>query len=79
VTHAKGLGTRSVPKGVAHERAKVGALSRSRTPDDPELIEARTNLAVEGLAEHVKRVVSEAPQLSTAQLDKLCALLRGAA
>lgn len=79
VTHQDTAGPprrRNVPKGVAHQRAKVGALSRDRAPDDPELVAARRDLAAEGLTEHVKRVVAEAPKLTPDQLDKICSLLR---
>lgn len=58
------------------ERARVASLSRSRTPDDPELLEARRNLRAERLAEHVERVVSEAPPLTDAQLARITAILR---
>lgn len=59
------------------ERARVASLSRSRTPDDPDLIDARRNLRTERLAEHIARVVDEAPPLTTEQRDRLALLLRG--
>jgi hypothetical protein len=37
---------------------------------------ARRDLAAERLAEHVKRVVDSAPPLTTAQRDRIAALLR---
>jgi hypothetical protein len=40
------------------ERARVASLSRSRTPDDPELIEARHNLAYERLCVSIQRALS---------------------
>ena len=61
---------------VAHHRARVGALSRDRAPDDPELVAARQNLRALSLEEHVRRVVAEAPPLSPEQLDRIAALLR---
>lgn len=61
------------------ERARVAALTRSRDADDPDLVEARRNLRAERLADHVKRVVDEAPPLTAEQLDRICSLLRGAA
>lgn len=61
-----------------HHRGRVAALTRSRTSDDPELIEARRDLRAEGLAEHIERTVAAAPPLSPAQVDRLSALLRGA-
>lgn len=60
-----------------HERAKVAGLSRSRTPDDPDLIAARRNLSAERLAMYIKRAVDTAPPLSAEQRDRLALLLRG--
>lgn len=57
-------------------RAKVASLSRSRKADDPELITARRNLKAARLEDYVSRVVSEAPALSAAQLDRVSVLLR---
>lgn len=61
------------------ERARVASLSRSRTPDDPDLIAARRALGTELLADRIARLVAEAPPLTPAQLDRLSGLLRGAA
>lgn len=58
------------------ERARVASLSRSRAADDPDLIEARRNLKAERLAEHIARVVADAPPLTPAQRDRLAGLLR---
>lgn len=63
-------------KPITSARAKVAALSRSRTPDDPEFIEARRTLAAANLEQHVARVVAEAPPLSPEQADRIAALLR---
>ncbi len=60
-----------------HERARVASLTRSRPADDPELVTARQNLKAERLAEHVARVVGEAPPLSPSQRDRIAVLLRG--
>lgn len=57
-------------------RAKVGALSRSRESTDPELVAARRDLKAAMLAEHVKKVVDQAPPLTAEQVDKIAALLR---
>lgn len=59
-----------------HERARVAALTRSRTPDDPELVDARRNLAAERLAAYIEKTVSAAPPLSDAQRLRLTDLLR---
>ncbi len=58
------------------ERARVAALSRSRTADDPDLLNARLNLRTEKLAEHIERVINAAPPLDDARRDRLASLLR---
>lgn len=60
------------------ERARVASLSRSRTANDPDLLNARRNLRTERLAEHIARVVAEAPPLTPDQRDRLATLLRPA-
>lgn len=57
------------------ERARVASLSRSRTSDDPDLIEARRNLKAELLADYVARVVATAPPLSPEQRDRIATLI----
>lgn len=59
-----------------HERARVASLTRSRTPDDPELVDARRNLKAERLADYISRTVDAAPPLTAEQRDRLAALLR---
>ena len=59
------------------ERARVASLSRSRRPDDPDLIAARRNLRVERLADYISRTVDAAPNLTVEQCDRLALLLRG--
>jgi hypothetical protein len=59
------------------ERARVASLSRSRTPDDPELIAARDKLKAERLEVYIAKVVAAAPPLSASQRDTLALLLRG--
>jgi len=59
------------------ERARVASLTRSRSADDPDLIEARRNLRAERLALYITRVVDSAPPLTPAQRDRLALLLRG--
>jgi hypothetical protein len=58
------------------ERARVASLSRSRTPDDPDLISARRNLRTERLADYITRTVDAAPPLTADQRDRLALLLR---
>lgn len=70
------MAPRRYSKPVTTARAKVAALSRSRTPDDPVFIEARQDLASAKIAQYIKRVVSEAPPLTDEQLDSITLLLR---
>lgn len=57
------------------ERARIASLTRSRTADDPELIEARRNLRAIRLQEHVAKVVAEAPPLTMEQRHRIAQLL----
>jgi hypothetical protein len=54
--------------------ARVAITSRHH-PDDPELPALRAELATEGLAEHIKRVVDFWPPLTAAQRERLALLL----
>lgn len=58
-----------------HERARVATLSRSRTPDDPDLLEARRNLRAERMALYIEQKLAEAPPLTAEQQHRLAALL----
>lgn len=60
-------------------RAEYASLTQYRNPDDPELLDARRNLRAAKLAEHIARVVAEAPPLTPEQRDRLAILLRGGA
>jgi hypothetical protein len=60
-----------------HERARVASLTRSRRGDDPELLNARRNLAEARLADHITRTVAAAPPLTEAQRSRLALLLGG--
>ena len=68
---------RGVPRSsaVAHKRGRVGGLSVTRAPDDPELISARQDLVVERLVEHAERVLAK--PLTDEQRDRIAALLQG--
>lgn len=59
-----------------HERARVGSLSRSRSDDDPELVEARRNLAAANIEDYVEKVLAAAPPLTDAQRSRLAELLK---
>lgn len=56
-------------------RAQVAALTRSRTPDDPEFITARRDLAAANIEQYVARIVETAPPLTSAQRDRIASLL----
>lgn len=59
------------------ERAKIAALTRSRSADDPELVAARQRLKALRLAEHIKKAVATAPPLTAEQTTRLARLLSG--
>ena len=59
------------------ERARIASLSRSRTADDPDLLEARRNLRAASLESHIVRVLAEAPPLSDDQRRRLAGLFAG--
>ncbi len=61
------------------ERARVAALSRSRKPDDPDLVAARQTLKAERLSEYIRRTVATLPPLSPEQRERLALLLRDGA
>lgn len=58
-----------------HDRARVASLSRSRTPDDPDLVRAREDLRTSRLEEAIKRAVEQAPPLTDEQRSRLSGLL----
>lgn len=58
-------------------RGRVAALSRSRSENDPELVDARRALRAARLAVQIQRTVDEAPPLTPEQRERLAALLRG--
>lgn len=57
------------------ERARVASLSRSRTPDDPDLVEARRNLKFQRFEDYVSRVLADAPPLTNEQRERIASLL----
>jgi len=60
-------------------RARIASLSRSRTPDDPDLQDARRDLRAARLADYITRTIAAAPPLTVTQRDQLATLLRGTA
>lgn len=62
---------------VARTRSRIAVATRCGTLED--VTAARRDHATATLADHIQRVVAEAPDLSPQQLDRLAALLRPAA
>ncbi len=61
---------------IPHHRARVAALTRSRKPDDTELVAAKRELAEARIAASIDRITAEAPALTDEQRTKLAELLR---
>lgn len=66
----------ALSKAAAHYRAKIGALSRSRSNDDPELIEAKRGLIEAQAADYIERVLATAPPLTDEQKQRLAEQFR---
>ena len=60
-----------------HYRGRVAALSRSRQADDPDLVDARRQLAAERLADYIARTIEAAPPLTAEDRTRLAAILQG--
>lgn len=60
-----------------HHRGRLAGLSRSREAHDPELLDARRDLAASRLEDCIRRTVESAPPLSSEQRQRLAALLSG--
>lgn len=71
----------AIAPGVASLRARVAGLSRcvstgERQADDPDLLNARRDLAALMLEERIKRTMAESPPLTKTQVQRLCGLIR---
>ena len=55
--------------------AVIGAIERHHGPGDPRLPALRAELAMTGLAEHIRAVVDASPPLTDAQRRELAVLL----
>ena len=71
------MSLRSIPPTVARKRATVAALHRYRPEGDPELVDARRDLAAANIAEYVRKVVSAAPPLTAEQRDVIMSAFSG--
>jgi hypothetical protein len=60
----------------AKHRARVAGITLKRGADDPEVEMARRDLEVSKLADHIQRVLAQAPPLTGQQRAKLAELLR---
>jgi hypothetical protein len=63
-----------------HDRAQIAAITRGirageRRPDDPQLDDAYRNLREKRLAEHIEKVLAQAPPLTAEQRDRLATIL----
>ncbi len=58
-----------------HDRARVASLSRSRQPDDPDLVAARRDLRAARAEEYIRTLAAGMPPLTLEQRDRLAALL----
>lgn len=58
------------------ERAKIAGLTRSRAPDDPELIAARRRLRACRAADYLRTTLAAQPPLSPGEVAELAAILR---
>lgn len=57
------------------ERARYASLTRSRTADDPELIEARRLMQEQSQIRAVKRALEKPPPISPRLRERILALL----
>jgi hypothetical protein len=57
------------------ERARYGALVRSRQAGDPELVAARALMAEESLVDAINKALAKAPPLTPAVRERILGLL----
>lgn len=68
-----------IPVSVAASKARLAGLIAHRDPADPDITEAKRDLAAAKLERHIREVVDGAPPLTAEQLGRLALLLRSAA
>ena len=56
-------------------RARVASLTRSRPSNDPELVEARQQLAALNIKRYAEKIMAEAPPLSVDQVNAITSAL----
>ena len=57
------------------ERARYGALKRSRKPNDPELVRSRAIMDEESLVDAIVKALAKAPPLTPAVRERILGLL----
>lgn len=57
-----------------HLRARIAGLSRDRAAKDPELLDARAQLAVQNIINFVNKTLEKAPPISAEQRQRITAL-----
>ena len=67
-----------MPDSWTQARSRLARLSQTHAPDSPEILAARRDLRVARLADHITKVVDQAPPLTPEQRDRLALLLRSA-
>lgn len=58
-----------------HERARLSALTRHRSADDPDVADARRDLRAARAEDYIRKLVDEAPPLTAEQRARLATLL----
>jgi len=62
-----------------HLRARIAGLSRDRAADDPDLLDARTQLAAQNIINYVTKTLAKAPAISDEQRQRITALFEAGA
>ncbi len=71
----------AISSAKSRPRAKIAALTRAvrngeRAADDPELADARRDLAQAQLADYIEKILAQAPPLTDEQRTRLAELLK---
>lgn len=60
-------------------RARIAGLSRDRAADDPDLLNAKAQLAAQNIVNYVTKTLANAPALSSEQRQRITALFEAGA
>jgi hypothetical protein len=66
-----------IPTTARRERGRYAALLRSRSADDPDLLEARRRMREEAVVNAIERTLRSSPPLTTELRARIDALLAG--